>query len=207
MKGPKPPVVVGDVLISNNNGKYSIVEYNHSKDVVVKFEDGTIVNTNCAQIKRGTVRNPNKPSVFGLGYIGQGEYESGTTGKIYKNYNTWSAMLARCYKPSQQESYIGCTVCKEWHNFQNFAKWFEENYVEGWALDKDILISGNRVYSPETCCFVPSEINNNFRRERSDRIKKPSETDFRTKLKILASKYTDKLNPKVYDRLVNFKVF
>ena len=31
--------------------------------------------------------------------------------------------------------------------------------LEGWELDKDILQKGNKLYSKETCCFVPHEIN------------------------------------------------
>ena len=60
-------------------------------------------------------------------------------------------------------TYKDVTVCEEWHNFQNFAKWFEDNYVEGFELDKDILVKGNKIYSPETCCFVPKEINSLFK--------------------------------------------
>jgi hypothetical protein len=55
-------------------------------------------------------------------------------------------------------------VCNEWHNFQNFAEWFCKNYCDAsmdkWQLDKDIIVPGNRVYSPETCCFVPNAVNN-----------------------------------------------
>ena len=42
----------------------------------------------------------------------------------------------------------------EWHNFQVFAKWFDENYMEGFQLDKDIKIEGNKIYSSGTCLFV-----------------------------------------------------
>ena len=57
----------------------------------------------------------------------------------------------------------------EWHNFQNFAQWHEENYIEGFVLDKDILQKGNKIYSPENCCFVPNEINVLFTKRQNDR--------------------------------------
>ena len=74
----------------------------------------------------------------------------------------WHSMLGRCYSShvhKSQPTYIGCSVHKDWHLFSNFKRWFDEHYVEGWCLDKDILVKGNKVYSPETCCFVPNEIN------------------------------------------------
>ena len=74
--------------------------------------------------------------------------------------------MQRCYDKKSQEkqiSYKNTIVCEEWHNFQNFAEWMENNYnpetMKGWQLDKDILIKGNKIYSPETCSFVPKEIN------------------------------------------------
>lgn len=71
-------------------------------------------------------------------------------------------MLCRCYSHKYQEkkpTYIGCYVCEEWLSFSNFKEWFDNNYREGYQLDKDILVKGNKIYSPETCCFVPQEIN------------------------------------------------
>ena len=71
-------------------------------------------------------------------------------------------MLWRCYDPKfhlKEPSYIGCTVCDDWLLFSNFKEWFDKNYIEWYQLDKDILVKGNKVYSPQTCCFVPKEIN------------------------------------------------
>lgn len=75
-------------------------------------------------------------------------------------------MITRCYsnkQTSKRRTYKNCEVCKEWHNFQNFAKWYEENYYtisnQVMHLDKDILIKGNKIYSPNTCIFVPEKIN------------------------------------------------
>lgn len=83
-------------------------------------------------------------------------------GKVLKSYRVWSSMLLRCYSVSYQKkrpTYIGCSVTKEWHSFKNFEKWFLENYTEGYALDKDILFPGNKIYGPETCVFVPQKLN------------------------------------------------
>jgi hypothetical protein len=43
-------------------------------------------------------------------------------------YLKWRNMLKRCYDPKTQAnspSYIGVTVCKEWHKFSNFKIWME----------------------------------------------------------------------------------
>ena len=78
-------------------------------------------------------------------------------------------MLTRCYSDKyhkKQPTYIGCNASKEFHNFQNFGCWDEENYytVEGqrMELDKDILVKHNKIYSPETCIYVPQTINKLF---------------------------------------------
>ena len=77
-------------------------------------------------------------------------------------YQKWISMLKRCYDKkfhARHPSYINCTVCKEWLTLSNFMNWFNQNYIEGYELDKDILVKGNKVYSPQTCCFVPDVIN------------------------------------------------
>lgn len=80
-------------------------------------------------------------------------------------YDKWYAMLKRCYSPlwhKQFPSYIGCTVCPEWLYFSKFRLWMERQKWEGLELDKDILVKGNQVYGPDTCCFIPNSINNLF---------------------------------------------
>jgi len=66
-------------------------------------------------------------------------------------------MLERCHSPQmlkKNPTYIGCSVCSEWHDFQVFCEWFYDNYIEGYHLDKDIKVDNNKIYSPETCLFV-----------------------------------------------------
>ena len=85
-------------------------------------------------------------------------------------------MLKRCYDPKYHEkepTYINCKVCKEWSNFQEYGQWFIDNYyeIEGerMDLDKDILHKGNKIYSPDTCIFVPHRINTLFIKKDSNR--------------------------------------
>ncbi len=79
-----------------------------------------------------------------------------------KVYACWLAMKNRCTNEKFLEKnpqYRGVTLAKEWEDFQVFASWYERNYVEGWQLDKDILCVEGKRYSPETCVFVPQEVN------------------------------------------------
>lgn len=80
-------------------------------------------------------------------------------------YQAWKSMIERCYSEKykkRQQSYANCKVCEEWKFFSNFKRWFSDpknGYIEGYQLDKDLLVLGNKIYSPETCCFLPREIN------------------------------------------------
>ena len=77
-------------------------------------------------------------------------------------YQTWKSMLERCYSAKYQAkkpTYKGCTVCDEWLTFSNFKAWMETQTWEGNHLDKDLLVVGNKVYSPETCLFVSVQVN------------------------------------------------
>lgn len=81
---------------------------------------------------------------------------------VCQYYRAWSAMLTRCYHEITQKSrpaYIGCTVCKEWRRFSVFKSWMMQKDWKNKHLDKDIIVPGNKIYSPDTCCFVSQEVN------------------------------------------------
>ena len=76
-------------------------------------------------------------------------------------YKAWQNMLNRAYSDkihARYPTYIGVTVCKEWHSFMAFRKWWMEHQVGGYHLDKDIL-GDSLEYSPNTCLFVPQWLN------------------------------------------------
>jgi hypothetical protein len=178
----KPIDRIGETYITNEGYKVVIIE-NFGRDIwVIQFNDknNTILeNIRYIELNNGQIKNPNHLSVHGIGYIGQGIYKSSFDNTITKSYSIWQGIITRCYSEKFQEkypTYIGCSVGDHWHNFQNFAAWFEENYnpevMQGWHLDKDILVRDNKVYSSETCCFVPREINNIFKNKHTGRLPK-----------------------------------
>lgn len=104
----------------------------------------------------------NRSLVCGVG-INDHPTPVSVNGKHIKAYSLWKDMLRRCYSVNCQkknQSYLGCSVATEWHLFSNFERWFANNYIEGFSLDKDILFPGNKVYGPDTCVFVSYAINN-----------------------------------------------
>jgi len=158
---------IGKKFITNQGCTIEIVNYVNNRNVSVKFDNGYILdNIYYSNILKGKVKNPFFRSIYGVGFVGVGDYGTPRKIKNLKCYKIWHSMFFRCYDTKnikRYPTYKNVTVCEKWHNYQNFAKWFEENYdsnvMEGWHLDKDILIKGNNLYSPETCCFVPSDIN------------------------------------------------
>lgn len=79
-------------------------------------------------------------------------------------YSAWKNMIKRCSEPfiSKHPTYAGCTICDEWLSLSSFKIWFDANSVNGWQLDKDLLVLGNKIYSPKYCRFVPASLNSMF---------------------------------------------
>ena len=87
-------------------------------------------------------------------------------------YAKWVGMILRCYSEKVHEkspTYIGCDVCEEWLTFSNFRSWMETQNWQGKHLDKDIIIKGNKTYSPEACAFVTRKTNNFINSKDSSR--------------------------------------
>lgn len=168
----------GEKRLNNFGSEMVIVDYRGCMDVDVYFPeyDWVYKSVTYQKFKDGGVKCPYERSVYGVGYFGNGEYKAWENGKNTRIYNTWYDMLKRCYDKEyhkKQPTYKNCTVCDEWLNFQNFARWYEENYyeIEGevMCLDKDILFKSNKIYSPETCVIVPQAINKLFTKRQNDR--------------------------------------
>jgi hypothetical protein len=159
---------IGQVRKNRNGSLMEVVEYYNANDILVAFigTGGKPVRTSWLIFCKGKVRNVYDKTVHGVGYIGDGEFKVSENGKSTNMYRAWFGMIQRCYSPKVHEklpTYKGCTVSEEWLNFQNFAAWYDQNYYEVYGerteLDKDILVKGNKIYSSDTCIFVPQTIN------------------------------------------------
>ena len=161
---------------TNSFGALTIIEYISARKIIVQFI-ATGYQTTAAgkEIRDGKVKDKLHPSVCNVGFIGDGEYRAKRNKVHTPQYRSWSSMIKRCYSSSamiHRPNYFDCTVRKDWHNFQNFAKWYDENHPndgKAYVLDKDIKVKGNRVYSPETCLFVSNAENvSASKRKRQD---------------------------------------
>ena len=159
---------IGKIYYNKHNESATVIDYNKITDVTIQYDNGYIEHKDLKVLKEGMFKSPYSKTVCGVGYIGKGNYECSikVNGKnvVTEEYNHWQHMIKRCYSENylrKMPTYQDCSVCDEWLCFQNFAQWYNENK---WSeistfLDKDILVKGNRVYSPETCVLVDNDIN------------------------------------------------
>lgn len=196
---------LGEIHKNNNGEEFEIIEYVNALNCTIRFMDVNkyiIENVSYKRIELGKVKNPFALSVFGVGFYG-----GSTKNKSKLSVNKWRYVLARCYHNKSKEkrpAYKNVTVCDDWHNYQNFAKWHEDNFkshMQGWHLDKDILTKGNKVYSSETCCFVSHEINTLFNIQEARRSDLPSSV---TRIKN-SMKYRSMIH--IYDKTFHLGVF
>ena len=243
----------GDVFKTKSYGDLIITKYVNSKAVCVKFVvTGYETTTKASNVIAGSVKDRLLPTVHGIGITGDSQVR--VDGKHTKEYRLWNNMLKRCYSVGCQKvrpTYIDCSISENFRYLQYFKEWCNNqigfNSVDEkgkpFALDKDILVKGNRVYNEDVCVFVPQEVNLLFtKRDKSrgeyslgvsyhKRVKKYSSTvrkgggnqhlgyflspeeafltykaakeDY---IKEVANKWKDKIDPKVYEALMNYEV-
>ena len=167
---------LGETVLQNCGEIAFIVEYVNSQDITIQFKTtNELVKTSYECFTRGGVKSHFTPTVFGVGIKGI-ESTVDENGERLDSYNCWTDMLKRCYSAKYQKkypTYKGCYVCADWLCYPNFKKWYEENYYKisnkTSQLDKDILIKNNKIYSPDTCVFVPNFINKLFTKRQNSR--------------------------------------
>ena len=145
-------------------GDFIIVKIFSNDKILVEFVDtGYQTISYSRQVQSGCIRDGYVPTVQGIGYIGQGEFDKYNSSDAYY---CWIMMLRRAYDEKyhkRQPTYKNVTVCKEWHNFQNFAEWFDSQEFDiGYNIDKDLLKEGNKIYCEEYCTMIPGWLNRLF---------------------------------------------
>ena len=156
---------VGKVCKSLNSCDFKILKYNDSRNVVIQFlKTGFETTVELGNIKNGNVKDRYLPSVYSVGIIGA-KYPSRVNGVLTREYRLWMDMLRRCCSDDfkkKNPTYIDCEVSDNFKSYEYFYEWCNEQIgfgVEGFELDKDLLIKGNKIYNENTCIFIPSEIN------------------------------------------------
>ena len=236
----------GKIFLSNSCGFYQITIANDLNNMEAVFlQTNTVVRVDATQVDKGTVVDNFYPTVFCVGYIG----ELGTTvtneGVRATEYIIWKGMLDRVYGSKELEAYKFCIVSEEFLNYSYFHKWYnlQVGCHQGFQLDKDILCEKEKVYAPDTCVLVPSEINMFFAKAGSDRGEYPVGVSWdkwmkqfkcsynngtvdkvvtyhdneweaflaykrakESRGKALAEKWRGKIDNRVYEKLMNYKV-
>ena len=156
---------VGNVFKSKSTGDFKIVKYNNAKNVEIQFlKTGYEMTVELGSIRNGYVKDPYAPSVCGVGVLGT-KYQPTINGVKTKEYTLWYSMLTRCYSDACEKkspTYIDCEVSNKFKSYEYFYEWCQKQVGfgnEGWQLDKDLLIKGNKVYNENVCVFIPQEIN------------------------------------------------
>ena len=106
--------------------------------------------------------------VHGIG-INDKKYPAEVNNNPQKVYNIWQRMLERCTEKGwiKRPTYVGTTCSENFKSYSFFYEWCNKQVGFGnkdergksWQLDKDILFKGNKLYSEDTCVFVPHRIN------------------------------------------------
>lgn len=170
---------IGKVCKSKSSGDFKILKYNDKRNVEIQFVNTRFETTvELGSIRNGEVKDRYLPSVFGVGIIGA-KYPVSEGGVHTKEYELWKSVLQRCYSDTYKKkypTYKGCEVSDNFKSYEYFYEWCHKQIGfsnQSWQLDKDLLVKGNRVYSEDSCVFLPQEINKVLTKSDKTRGKHP----------------------------------
>ena len=160
---------VGKICKSKSSGDFKIVKCNDSKNVEIQFlKTGFETVVQLGHIKSGKVKDKHLPSVYSVGVLGT-KYPPTISGRNTKEYDLWTSMLERCYSDNfknKHPTYKDCEVSDNFKSYEYFYEWCQNQIGFGndgngnpFHLDKDLLIKGNKVYSEDSCVFIPVDVN------------------------------------------------
>ena len=155
----------GSVFKTKNYGDVVVLDYYNARDVTIKFlNTGNVRKTGTSELKKGEIRDNEAFPVYSVGIMDVPN-EARRNVPIPKEYSIWNGVRQRCYNENIRHltpSYQEVEMSENFKRYSYFKEWCHNQIgfdQDGWQLDKDILIKGNKVYSEYTCCFVPQEIN------------------------------------------------
>lgn len=227
MSGRKKEDRLGEENLNNKGYLMKIIQYDSRNDIIVEFQDEykSKVHTTYYHFQNGNIKNPynsNGAGVYGVGIKGD-KYPAVNNGKVAKEYKAWQGMLRRCFDEkikNERPTYKDVVCCDEWLLYENFYEWLhsQENFnkwLNGykWAVDKDIIIKGNKIYSPTTCCLVPIDINTLFATKKRTNFNTQEEfeiykQDKESYIKEVAQNEYNKGNitKKCYDAMMDYEI-
>jgi hypothetical protein len=153
----KNSIRVGYIFTSKFNREFEVTKVLGDGKYEI-YSCGVYLQRAWKEIKTGQIKHPLDKVVYSKGFLGIGQY---TYEEDQHRADCWRSMFKRCYSGDEHyHSYAGLEVCENWCNFQNFAKWYDENYIVGYDLDKDLKDFTEQLgYSPDTCMFIPHNLN------------------------------------------------
>ena len=247
---------VGKILKSKNFGEFKVLKCNGWKNVEIEFlKTGYRKVAEMKEVKCGSIKDPYLPSIYGKGFVGTKYCTTKENGKNKPEYETWSGVLKRCYSDARKKkrpTYKDCICSDNFNSYEYFYEWcntqigFNKTDEKGrlFHLDKDLLVKGSKVYSEDTCVFLPVEINsvltktdklrgdypigvhwcnskkvfvaqinrNKGQQDYLGQFDNPNDAFLAYKkakesyLKELAYKWKERIDPRAYKALMNYKV-
>lgn len=203
-------LVLGQTYSNKYGEQFRVLErYHDAYYHVVFIETGNHQYVNARSVPLANDRS--KPYIHKVGYIFTPEKPIAYFEGVENDYFAmWQNMLARCHEKQERfKRWRDVSVCKEWYNFANFYEWAKEQPFtrgERWGLDKDLFSQpDNKIYSPETCCFLPGQINSQLTGLTYDEIHKPETSPKMLRrcvhMSALLMKYDNKLPKRAADCL------